>query len=118
MLSRKNGYSTEAEYYFKKQFEISEINTKPEPWNILNRAYTLAGFYTFRGEKDKALDNLKEFTKFQFCPLGRITTIKNDPIFKNIRNDQKFKNIVNELESKYQAEHERVRKWLEEQDKL
>jgi TolB-like protein len=114
----QNGYRKEAEYYFKKIFEISVKNTKPEPWIILTRCYNLAGFYAFKGEKKKALDNLREFTKIQFCPLGRINCIKNDPLFETIRNDQEFKSIVNELESKYQAEHERVKKWLDEQSKL
>ena len=44
--------------------------------------------------------------------------IKNDPLFNSIRNEPEFQKIVGELESKDQAEHGRVRKWLEEQGKL
>jgi len=47
-----------------------------------------------------------------------LNSIKTDPFFKSIRNEPEFKKIVSVLESKYQAEHERVRKWLEEQGKL
>jgi hypothetical protein len=44
--------------------------------------------------------------------------IKADPLFNRIRNDPEFQQIVKEIESKYQTEHERVRKWLEEQGLL
>ena len=46
------------------------------------------------------------------------TLIKNDPIFDSIRNEPEFQQIVRDVEAKYQAEHERVKKWLEEQGML
>ena len=51
-------------------------------------------------------------------PLWWITLIKNDPMFNSIRNEERFQKIVRNMESKYIAEHERVRKWLEEQGSL
>ena len=36
-------------------------------------------------------------------------------MFAGIRNEERFRKILQNEESKYQAEHERVRKWLEEQ---
>ena len=44
--------------------------------------------------------------------------LKTDPSFVNIRNEQEFKQITTDVEGKYQAEHERVRKWLVEQGML
>ncbi len=44
--------------------------------------------------------------------------IKNDPIFDNIRDEPEFQQIVRDFEVKYQALHERVRQWLEENDML
>jgi hypothetical protein len=44
--------------------------------------------------------------------------IKNDPLFNSIRNEPEFQQIAGEIEAKYQAEHERVRKWLEKQGML
>jgi molybdopterin converting factor small subunit len=40
--------------------------------------------------------------------------IKNDPLFNSIRSEPEFQQIVRDVEVKYQAEHERVRKWLED----
>jgi hypothetical protein len=44
--------------------------------------------------------------------------IKHDPLFDSIRNEPEFQQIVRDVESKYQVEHERVKKWLEEQGML
>ena len=50
--------------------------------------------------------------------LYRVTIIKHDPLFNSIRNEPEFLQIAKDVEAKYQAEHERVRKWLEEQGML
>jgi len=44
--------------------------------------------------------------------------IKNDPLFENIRDEPQFQQIVRDVEAKYQAEHEKVKKWLGENDML
>jgi len=47
-----------------------------------------------------------------------ISLNKINPLFESIRNEPEFQQIVRDVEAKYQAEHERVRKWLEEQGML
>jgi hypothetical protein len=44
--------------------------------------------------------------------------MKTDPLLNSIRNEPEFQQIARDVEAKYQTEHERVRKWLEEQGKL
>jgi hypothetical protein len=39
-------------------------------------------------------------------------------LFDSIRDEEEFKQIFRDVETKYQTEHERVRKWLEEQGEL
>jgi len=34
-------------------------------------------------------------------------------LFDNLRDDPEFQQIVRDVEAKYQAEHKRVRQWLE-----
>jgi hypothetical protein len=41
-----------------------------------------------------------------------------DPLFDSIRSEERFQKILQNMEAKYQAAHERVRKWLEEQGML
>jgi TolB-like protein/Tfp pilus assembly protein PilF len=115
-----NGYKKEAENYFDKQLEYckNDIELK-RPWGQkLYPYYDMAAIYAFRGDKEKAYENLKIFNQRQGMPLWAVIFIKTDQLFNSIRNEPEFQQIVKDVEAKYQAEHERVRKWLEEQEKL
>jgi hypothetical protein len=80
--------------------------------------YDLAATYAFIGEKDKALMNLRLFMKYLVGDRWYVMFFNNDPLFDNIRDEPEFQQIVRDVEAKYQAEHDRVRKWLEENDML
>lgn len=41
--------------------------------------------------------------------------VNNDPLIDSYRDDPVFKQFVSDVEEKYQVEHDRVGKWLEEQ---
>jgi TolB-like protein/Tfp pilus assembly protein PilF len=116
----QNGFKKEADHWFNKQKRICEESIKLGRMYSSNGRvyYDLAAVHAFQGEKQKTYENLKEFAKIHICPYGMLHTIKTDPFFSSIRNEPEFQKIVGELESKYQAEHERVKKWLEEQGKL
>jgi TolB-like protein/Tfp pilus assembly protein PilF len=116
----KNGYKKESEYYFDKQLEECNNQIKSDrPWSQKNFTYyDIAGIYAFRGDKEKAYANLRILDKRESEPLWMVSLIKNDPLFNSIRNEPEFQNIVKDMDAKYQAEHERVRKWLEEQGML
>jgi TolB-like protein/Tfp pilus assembly protein PilF len=114
------GKKKEAEYYFKQQIKYGEesINLGRDIAQKKAAQYDLAATYAFLGKKEIAYKYLHEFSKMNTYPLWWIVLIKNDPLFINIRNETKFQQIVKDVEAKYQAEHERVRKWLEEQGML
>ena len=116
----QNGYKKEAEFFFDEQIKINNrMNELKRPGGLgLNTYYDLATVYAFRGEKDKAYKNLRIYNQSQGITLFMAMTIKTDPLFNSIRNEPEFQQIVRDVEAKYQAEHERVRKWLEEQGKL
>jgi len=113
-----NGYKEKAEYYFNISIDscINDIKTAGKVWN--GSLYQLAEVYAFKGEKDKAYENLKFFYQNIDPNFSFVNQTKNDPFFNNIRNEPEFQKILKDYEAKYQAEHERVRKWLEEQGKL
>ena len=116
----KNGYRKEADYYFDKQIEhCNYLNKSDAIWSKSHYPnYDLAGIYAFRGEKGKAYENLRIFNKTKRFPIWILMLIKNDPLFDSIRNEPEFQQIVRDVESKYRAEHERVRKWLEAKQEL
>jgi TolB-like protein/AraC-like DNA-binding protein len=115
----KNGYKEEAEYYFNEM--LNHCNRLIESGRVdkgLMDYYNLAEIYAFRGEKDKAYENLRIFKQRQTMPTGLVTQIKNDPFFESIRDEPEFQQIVRDMEAKHQADHERVRQWLEKNDIL
>jgi len=116
----KNKRPEEATQYFDTQLKY--INGEIE--KDLPRAqkyfsyYDRAGIYAFRAERDKAFEDLRIFNQIARIPAWLSVLIKVDPLFDNIRDEPEFQQIVRDVEAKYQAEHERVRKWLEENDML
>jgi TolB-like protein len=116
----QSGDRKEAEYFFNKHIENMKTTIKLGRLHSQNLRsyYDLAGVYAFKGESDKAYENLKIFNKDGKMSLYEVTLIKTDPLFNSLRNESEFQQIVKDVETKYQAEHERVRKWLEEQGML
>ena len=114
------GYRQEAEYYFDRQEEICKKLIE------LNRPYAQSGIaqfdlaltYAFRGKKDPAMDLLRMIhNKSQVSNIvsGSLAT---DPMVESIRDDPEFQQIANDLRIRYQAEQERVRQWLQENEML
>jgi tetratricopeptide (TPR) repeat protein len=116
----QNGYKEAAEYYFNEQIKYCEksIALGRQYEQMLHTYYDLAGVYAFKGERDKAYENLRIFNKKPMMSSWMVSLIKTDPLFNSIRNEPEFQLIVRDVEVKYQAEHESVRKWLEEQGML
>ena len=116
----QNGNREAANYYFNKQINLCDrsIELGRQYAHMFYAYYDLAGVYAFRGDKVKAYENLRIFNKKPMMSFWMVSLIKTDPLFKSIRNELEFQQIVRDIEAKYQAEHERVRKWLEEQGML
>ena len=113
------GLKDSADYYFNKQIKYSNdairLGRTYNNWAY----YDLAKVYAFMGNKIKAYENLENFSKSPRMPKWFADNLKtDDPLFYSIRNEPEFQKIVRDVEAKYQAEHERVRKWLEETGQL
>jgi tetratricopeptide (TPR) repeat protein len=113
----KNGFKDEARLYFEKHVNYltraDELGRTSQ--GSFENAYDIAGVYAFLGEKEKAYEKLRFASRSQIENLYFSTYVKNDATFESYRNDPVFQQYVRDVEAKYQAEHERVRKWLEEQ---
>ena len=80
---------------------------------ITKRAqFDLAEMYNLLGNKEKAYYYLDEVNKKPAFPVWWVISFKIVPYFDSIRQEPRFQNILKDVESKYQAEHERVGKWL------
>ena len=116
----ENGYTQIADVFFTKQIESSNriLDSDIDQENLQFAYYNLASVYAFKGEKDKVYENLTQFKAKRFIPANIVALINVDPLFNNIRYEREFQRIVRDIEAKYQAEHERVRQWLVDNDML
>jgi tetratricopeptide (TPR) repeat protein len=114
----KNGFKKEAEKWFNNQKNFSEESLRKGRFYSFEGYLDLAQAYALLGDKEKAVENLRMLNKIRVCPYWMSQAIKGLPYFDSISNDPEVRQILSDLEAKYQAEHERVRKWLEEKGEM
>ena len=114
----RNGYKKDAEKWFDEQIKISERSLKLGRYYSMDAYCDMASIYSLTNQKEKAFESLRNFAKNHIFPYYRVKWIKEDPMLNSIRNEPEFQKILKDIESKYEAEHERVGIWLEEQGKL
>jgi TolB-like protein/AraC-like DNA-binding protein len=114
----KNGDKEKAYHWFNEQKKLSEESLKMSRFYSIDANYDLAAVYAFTGEKEKAFENLRIISKIRVCPDWMVREIKDDSLLNPIRHEPEFKKFAKGIEAKYQAEHNRVKKWLEEQGML
>jgi TolB-like protein len=114
------GKIKQAEYYFNQQIKYGKESIKLSRTISQRKAaqYDIAATYAFLGNKTEAYKYLDEFGNKNFYPLWWIALAKHDPLLASIRNEERFQKILQTMETKFQSEHERVRRWLEEQQTL
>jgi len=115
-----NGLKEEAEHYFDLQIDYSNWNIEYGREEALRfwAYYDLASVYAFRGDKEKAYEYLRIYNQTPVVSLWMMKIMQKDPLFDSLRDEPEFQQILQDVETKYQAEHERVRQWLEENDML
>ncbi len=114
------GKTKEGQSYLNQQIKYSQDNIKLSRTFAQRKAahYDLAATYAYLGEMEKAYQYLEEFGKLNFYQKWWLSMAKNDPFFADMRDEEQFQKLLQNMQTKHQAEHERVRKWLEEQGML
>jgi tetratricopeptide (TPR) repeat protein len=110
------GRKKEADDYFDRAEEIckSVIRLNRPYAQFGATQYDLATIYACRGEKSKAMEILRGLNQRPATPYVPAYFMQWDPMLDGIRDDPEFQRIASDLGVKFQAEHERVRQWLEE----
>lgn len=117
----KKGRKEEAMYYFDKFLNnltlVLELGRSVQ--SPFENASDLASIYAFLGEKkEKVYEKLRLAGKSPIWGLYMVMYVNNDPLIDSYRDDPVFQQFVRDVEAKYLAEHERVKKWLEQQGML
>lgn len=113
----RNGFNKKADYYIDRQIRQSTEWIKPNRKGADGQYIFLAQAYAIRGDKERTIENLRYFNRRKSMNIY-VMVHRNSTIFEFIKDEPEFQKICDEMEAKYQAEHERVRKWLEENDML
>ena len=113
------GRFEEAQSFFDQQISYSENSIRMSRFyaRAKEAQYDLAATLAFLGMKEEAYARMDELNTLDFFALNMISFVEGDPLFATIKNEDRFKKIVQEMEAKNRAEHERVRRWLEEHDR-
>jgi TolB-like protein/AraC-like DNA-binding protein/Tfp pilus assembly protein PilF len=116
----QNGFKEKAEYYFNEQIKYCNMVIKlgREYSRVHDAYYDLAGVYAFRGNKEKALENLRKYNQVKQTYQWMVMLFKTDPLLESIRSEPEFKQLFKQTETTYLADHEKLKKWLAQQGQL
>jgi tetratricopeptide (TPR) repeat protein len=112
------GKYKEAKYYINQQIKYGEESLRLDRDDAYTVKYDLAAAYAFSGDKENAYKLLEEFVTGEGFTLWWLSMMRFDTLFEGIRSEERFQKIVQIMQAKYQAGHELVGKWLEEQGML
>jgi TolB-like protein len=115
------GEHEQAEYFFDLQIKYGE--------EIIahNRAHAIFGHshidmvkvFAFTGKFEKAFEYLDDLAEnLNTIPTWMTAMINLCPMIEPIQDTPEYKEIMQKMELKYQAEHNRVRRWLEETERM
>ena len=113
----KNGDTAKADYYISEQIRFGNLWIERGISGYEGSYIRLAQVYAMNGDRENALANLKLYDQ-QGITSVHDHRLSSFPMFGTIKDDPAFRQILDHLEARYQAEHERVRQWLEENDML
>jgi len=74
--------------------------------------YNLAVYYSYKGEIEKAIENLKLFAKEDNFHYWTILFTPIDPLAENMKRHPDYKKVFSKLENKFNNYHKRVEAFL------
>ena len=110
----KAGKTEEAKYFFNLELQNYLKHREREGFKNeegLNIAQAID--CVMLGKKESAFQYLNYDSK-NHIPLWALTLLQRDPAFDSIRSDPRFQKVLKAYELQYQAKHDRLKKYLEE----
>jgi TolB-like protein/AraC-like DNA-binding protein/Tfp pilus assembly protein PilF len=112
LVLSKIGLSVESEKYFSYYLAYAEND------NSIYKHLSLSIYYSYKGDTDKAIDELKLFSQQTNYTYWVILFLKIDPLVDNISNLSEFKKVSNDLEIKFWNNNKRIKSSLKEKGLL
>lgn len=108
----KMGLIEESEKYFDDYKDYSKNDES------IYKNQSLAVYYSYKGNKEKALEHLKLFSQEDNYHYWVIIFLKMDPLIDNIKDLPEFRKILNDIETKFWLNHKQIKASLEEKELL
>ncbi|MBL7105837.1 MAG: helix-turn-helix domain-containing protein [Bacteroidales bacterium] len=108
----KIGLTEESEKYFREYKDYAE-NDKS-----IYKHLTLAAYYSYKGDTEKAIEHLKIFSQQNNYHYWTVIFTQIDPLVDNIKDLPEFKEIMNDIETKFWNNHKQMKASLEEKELL
>jgi AraC-like DNA-binding protein/TolB-like protein len=115
-----NGQPVLADQIFQEVIKNrkNEISSGDFYASLFDSHFELAMVYAALGEKDHALNYLREVKNKSTIPLGTIVCMKHYPLFDSLRNEPEFNKLLKDFEGKYQKEHNRIAALLRQKGEI
>ncbi|MCB0633033.1 MAG: hypothetical protein KDD15_25015 [Lewinella sp.] len=111
-VMRYAGYPEEADR-FMSDFKTYTANDQ-SIYKSLNEAMISA----YEGDTQKALEQVRAFSEMDHYHYWILLFLKIDPLMDQLKEQPPFQKIMQDMETKFQAQHERIKKTLTEQHLL
>jgi len=106
------GMENEAEELFRR------YKTYADNDQSIYKDLSLAMYYAYRGEEEKAIEHLSLFALHESYHYWTILFLEIDPLVDSIKELPEFNKIMGELKGRFWENHNRIRASLEEKDLL
>ncbi|HUX55982.1 MAG TPA: hypothetical protein VMV77_03345 [Bacteroidales bacterium] len=100
------GLKEESERIFSEYKEYAD-NDKS-----IYKHLSLACYYSFKGETDRAMENIRLFSEQNNYHYWTVVFLKIDPLIDNIKDLPEFKKIFNDIEAKFWNSHNHLKALL------
>ena len=95
---------------------LNEFKDYAENDQSIYKHISLASYYSYKGNVEKAIEHLKLFSEQEHYHYWTVILIPVDPLFDNLKDLPEFKSIFNDLEANFWNWHEQIKSSLEEKE--
>ncbi|RLD65830.1 MAG: AraC family transcriptional regulator, partial [Bacteroidetes bacterium] len=99
----------ESEVYFQEYLEFAENDQS------IYRGLSLAGYYSYMGNTEKAIEYMDQFSQQEKYPYWYVLFLgMDDPLFENVDDLPEFQKILREIDVKFWKYHKQIKDSLKE----
>ena len=113
LILSKLGMEKESEVYFQEYLEFAENDPS------IYRDLSLAVYYSYMGNTERALEHMELFSEQEKYPYWYILFLEmDDPLFENVKGNPEFQKIMREINVKFWKYHKEIKDSLKKKGLL